>query len=244
MDAFGDTALHMAVAHRNRKMVEVLLDAGAEPNAGIRFGHAPMFAKWVSSGHSLPMTNEFDDENHFELICFLIERGADAKVTRPRGQTLVDLAMHRIPMNERWVKYFMGLGISSILLRTRGVHGRPLDHLLGALHYHSPYDRARIPNCVRVLGWFGCDPNETANTYGKTSPIEEWLTTGYSATEVEAEVIVGIAQAFVDIGVRDDVVLSDLRRPSERADHWAKHDGMRHYGEAARILRGAGGVGE
>lgn len=239
MDAFGDTALHMAVAHRNKKMVQFLMEAGADPNAGVRFGHAPMFAKWALKGHTLPATNEFDDENHFELVCYLIERGADVRVMRPRGQTLVDVALHRLPMNERWVKHFLGLGVSSNLLRARGVHNRPLDHLLGALHYLSPDDRARIPNSVRVLGWLGCDPNETTNTYGKTSPLEEWLTTGYSADEVEPEVIIGIAQAFVDIGARDDVGLSDSRRPSERAENWSKHDGMRHYAEAGRILRGA-----
>lgn len=52
--------------------------------------------------------------------------------------------------------------------------------------------------------------------------LEVWLMTGYSAAEVEAEVIVGIAQAFMDIGARDEVGLSDERRPSERAQNWSK----------------------
>lgn len=240
MDMHGDTPLHLAMAHRNREMVDVLLDAGADPNAGVRYGHAPMFAKMATRGHTLPRTCAIDDETHFDLIRHLIMRGGDPKVTRPTGQTLVDMATVGLPMNERWVRYFMGLGVGSILMRGGGVHRRPLDELLSGLHDHAPEDRARIPSYVRVLGWLGCDPNETTNTYVKQTPVEEWLTTGYSADEVEPEVIIGIARAFVDIGARDEVGLSDSRRPSERAQNWSKHEGMAHYAQAAGILRGTG----
>ncbi len=242
MDAHGDTALHLAVAHRNRQMVELLLDAGADGNAGVIYGHAPMFARMATRGHTLPGTYQFDDENHFALVCRLIERGADPKVMRPDGQTLVDVALHRLPMQEQWVKYFLGLGVTSSLMRARGVDSRPLDHLLGALHFHSRESQLRIPNAVRVLGWLGCDPNATTNTFARETPVERWLTTGYSADEVAPEVIVGIARAFVEIGARDEVGLSDTRRPSERAMNWSKYEQMRHYAEAGRILSGARGV--
>lgn len=236
-DVHGDSPLHHAVGHRNREMVECLLDAGADPDASLRFGHAPVFAKRVSRGRTMPATNQFDDENHFGIACLLVDRGASPSSTRPNGQTLVDVAANGLPMNERWVRHFMGFGVSSSLLRTSGVHRRPLDNLLSALHFRSAHERARIPDKVRLLGWLGCDPNETTNTYGKTTPVEEWLTMGYSENEVEPAVIVGIARAFVEIGARDDVGISDERRPSERAEMWGKRDGMHHYAEAARILR-------
>ncbi|HRI65730.1 MAG TPA: ankyrin repeat domain-containing protein [Polyangium sp.] len=238
MDAHGDTALHFAVAHRNRELVEVLLDAGADPNAGVVYGHAPMYAKMAGRGHTLPTTNAFDDERHFALVCRLIERGANPRATRPTGQTLVDLAARGLPMNETWVRHFSSLGVGSILLRARGVSRRPLDNLLSALHFHSREEQLRIPNYVRILGWLGCDPNETTNSYGKETPVESWLTTGYSADEVAPEAIAGIAQAFVEIGARNEIGLSDTRRPSERAENWARREGMRHYAEAARILAG------
>lgn len=241
MDRHGDTPLHFAVAHRNRELAEVLLDAGADPNAGERYGHVPMFAKMASRGHTAAQTYEFDDEHHFALICRLIEKGAEAKVTTPTGRTLLDVAAHSLPMNEKWVKHFLNLGVGSILLRTKGHERRALDQLLsGSLHFYSREAQLRIPNGVRLLGLLGCDPNQTTDTYAKETPVERWLTTGYSADEVLPEVIVGIAQAFVDIGARDEVGLSDSRRPSERAQNWAKHsESMKHYAEAGRILAGA-----
>jgi len=240
MDAHADTPLHFAVAHRNRELTEVLLEAGADPNAGLLYGHVPMFAKMASRGHTVAQTYEFDDENHFALVCRLIEKGADPKVTTPTGRTLLDVAAFALPMNEKWVKHFLGLGVESILLRARGVDSRPLDHLLGAIHYHSRAAQLRIPNGVRLLGWLGCDPNQTTDTFAKETPVERWLTTGYSADEVLPEVIVGIAQAFVDIGARNEIGLSDSRRPSERAQNWSKYESMRHYAEAGKILAGAG----
>lgn len=239
MDVHADTPLHFAVAHRNRELVEVLLEAGADPNAGRLYGHVPMFAKMASRGHTAATTYEFDDENHFALIGRLIEKGADPKATTPTGRTLVDVAAHALPMHEKWVKHFVDLGIGSILLRAGGHERRPLDQLLsGSLHFYSRENQLRIPNCVRVLGWLGCDPNQTTDTFAKETPVERWLTTGYSADEVLPEVIVGIAQAFVDIGARDEIGLSDSRRPSERAQNWSKYEGMRHYAEAGRILAG------
>jgi hypothetical protein len=240
MDAHADTPLHFAVAHRNLEMMEVLLEAGADPNAGILYGNAPIFAEMATRGHTAARTYGFDDENHFALVCRLIEKGADPKVTTRTGRTLVDVAAFGLPMNEKWVRHFLGFGVGSILLRARGVDHRPLDHLLGAIHYHSREAQLRIPNGVRLLGWLGCDPNQTTDTYAKETPVERWLTTGYSADEVLPEVIVGIAQAFVDIGARDEIGLSDSRRPSQRAQNWSKREGMRHYAEAGKILAGAG----
>lgn len=238
MDAHADTPLHFAVAHRNRELAEILLEAGADPNAGRTYGHGPVFAKMASRGHTAAKTYEFDDENHFALVCRLLEKGADVKVTTPTGRTLLDVAAHSAPMNEKWVKHFLHLGVGSILLRTSGMDKRPLDHLLnGSLHYYSREEQLRIPNAVRLLGFLGCDPNQTTDTYAKETPVERWLTTGYSAEEVLPEVIVGIAQALVEIGARDEIGLSDSRRPSERAQNWSKHsESMRHYAEAGRIL--------
>ena len=237
VDSFGDTPLHHAVAHRNRDMVLCLLDAGADPNASSRFGHAPVFANRGTRGHTAPTTDHFEDEAHFELIALLIERGADPTVRRPFGQTLLDAAAKTKPLNKRWVRYFLDRGVSSVLATVGPYNRRPLDLLLRSLHYNSPEARAQIPDRVRLLGWLGCDPNETTNSLGQLTPVEEWLTTGYSAKEVEPEVIVGIAQAFVDIGARDDRTSSDRRKPSERAMMWSEGEGKEHYAEAARILR-------
>ena len=236
IDEHGDTPLHHAVARRSLPLVRLLADAGADLDAQAGFTHAPVFAKYEDDGSILPGAGRFDGEDHFELVRFLVERGASPLSMGPYGETLVDVAAQASPMNGRWVRFFLDRGVSSRLLRRTSEARRPLDDLLSALHFDTPATRAKIPDWIRVLGWLGCDPNSREGHWGKRTTLEEFLGTGYSDEEVEPEVMARIAEALVDIGARDEVGEWD-KRPSERADHWAKREKMQHYAAFAEVLR-------
>lgn len=236
VDEAGDTALHYAVAHRNRPLVELLLDHGSDPNAGERYSNSPLFATLDDEGRALPATTTIENEAHFELLKLLIERGASARSFAPYGATLADLAAAVLPWNERYARYFVEKGASTVHLLNGEAHGRPLDHLLSSLHFDTPETRKKIPNWIRLLGLLGIDPNAKEGHWGNRTTLEDFLSTGYSADEVEPEAMVEIAKALVEIGAHDEVGEWD-KRPSERADNWAKYEDKRHYAEVAEVLR-------
>ncbi|APR77006.1 Ankyrin protein [Minicystis rosea] len=241
-DERGDTALHYAVARRDRALVALLLDAGADPDAAARFSHAPAFAGFDARGRLGPVSTHLEDDDHFAVLRLLVERGADPEVRGPASDTLADLAAAAVPFREPWVRFFIERGATSRFLRPRWAHRRPMDALLASIHFLSARELAQVPNRLRLLAWLGCDPNGRPHGVQPT-PLEEWLTMGYGAHEVEPAAIVAIAQAFADVGARDEVG-RDGRRPSDRADMWAKHDArMSHYAEVARILRGVSAAG-
>jgi ankyrin repeat protein len=76
--ALNAAPLHSAVAARQRDVIEVLLDAGADVNAVQHAGYTPLLEA-AQSGDS-------------ELVELLLERGADPDAKLDDGRTATDLA--------------------------------------------------------------------------------------------------------------------------------------------------------
>ncbi|APR82639.1 Ankyrin protein [Minicystis rosea] len=241
-DADGNTPLHYAVASRNLSLVRALVALGADVDAQKDLSNSPLFAAFCEEKRVGPFADQIVDADHFEILKLLVERGADPSSRGLAGDTLVDLAAAEIPVNEHHARFFIERGVSSKMLERDGDR-RPLDKALDSLNYRSPEELSRRPGQLRVLGWLGCDVNERDGSWGGRTPVEHFLTSGYGAHEVDPAAMRAIAQALVDMGLRDEPG-DGGRRPSDRAADWARYsEKMAHYVEMARIFAGIAKTG-
>jgi len=79
----GDTALHVAAACDRTRLVQALLDAGADVRARNRLGYQPLHAA-ATGGPGAPTWNP---SAQAETIALLIARGADPNAVCKRGVT-------------------------------------------------------------------------------------------------------------------------------------------------------------
>ncbi|HET6205394.1 MAG TPA: ankyrin repeat domain-containing protein [Terracidiphilus sp.] len=79
----GDTALHIAAAAYQTELVRSLIRAGADVQAGNRFGDQPLHAAAVGA----PGSHLWNPQAQAETIICLIEAGADPNTADKRGVT-------------------------------------------------------------------------------------------------------------------------------------------------------------
>jgi ankyrin repeat protein len=77
-DAEGRTPLHFAAAHNNTKIMQALLDAGADPAKGDSKSNAPLH---YATGYG-----------RVDAVGILLDAGADIKGQNATGKTPLDVA--------------------------------------------------------------------------------------------------------------------------------------------------------
>jgi ankyrin repeat protein len=95
-DERGQTALHGAAYWGQREAAELLLDAGADPNAASRDGFlriAPLGSA-VATTPGIPQPSDSED-TVLELVRLLLTRGADVNGRRADGMTALHSACYR-----------------------------------------------------------------------------------------------------------------------------------------------------
>ncbi|KAL7296064.1 hypothetical protein TKK_0010618 [Trichogramma kaykai] len=139
-DRAGNTPLHLAVASKNRELMELLLERGASPNLANREGSTPLHSVCQMEGDEKKLAKtllELSDEKYrpvqvdawdksgrtplnlallndnARVMTLLLERGADPNSTNEEGQTPLHVVCRRQGDPEKLVKKFLRINEKS-----------------------------------------------------------------------------------------------------------------------------------
>lgn len=134
-DERGSTALHGAVYWGQQEAAELLLDAGADPNAISRDGFlqiAPLGSA-IATTPGIPQPSDTED-GVLDLVRLLLERGADVNARRRDGMTALHAACWR--GLGRVAQELLDAGADPALTATAGSHQgqTPADTALAQGH--------------------------------------------------------------------------------------------------------------
>ena len=225
--------LHAAVAAMNLPLVKRLIAAGADPNAGLEVGNAPIFAVAnPKAGTTAPKLTAPKNAAHQEVLDWLLDHGADARATTGRGETLIDRALLAPTYPEKWIADLTRRKVTSKLLGKRN----PLHHLVEEVSVQYWRPPKKLLHQLRFLLERGEDPNRPGGLRGD-SPLHDFLKTGFKEGESDFSFIVAMFELFLRNGLTDHPN-QDGARLSAIADGWVRH-GFKHYGALADRLRRA-----
>ena len=143
-----ETPLHKAVSRGHTDVVKLLLDAGADPNKAINFGHTPL---------TLAVVN-----GNVDIVKILLDKGADPNTRDFYGDT--PLRFTTINGNTDMVKVLLDAGANP---NKGNCYGQ------GPLYWATRYGRADV---VKLLLDHGAQPNIRANN--GESPLDWALKNG------------------------------------------------------------------
>jgi hypothetical protein len=232
-DLAGNTSLHAAVAGTSLPVVQLLVAAGADANAGMEVGNAPIFAVAHAKTKAIaPKLTAPKDAAHLELLEWLLDHGADARATTGNGETLIDRALLAPKYPEAWIADLVRRKVTSRLLDEKD----PLHAIVEEVSVQYWRPPRRLLHQLRYLLERGEDPHRRGGLR-KESPLHQFLTTGYSEAESNMPFFVEMFELFVANGLTDHrnsggTLLSALARG------WVEH-GYKHYGALVDVLQRA-----
>jgi ankyrin repeat protein len=199
VDEEGNTALHVAVAYRQLAVVNLLLKAGANPNAQRLYQHVPLFAT-LSSNHKIePLGKKIDDENHFDIIKTLLAHGADITAKRLHGETILEMAMSTVPYPKDWIQFLLDKGSVPLLAQEE----QPVHWCITLSEYDDVkgYEHEFV-NQIHCLLQYGVSPN-TKNRDSRTALHCLLKSYRYSQPTADLQELVDIVKLMVAYGAHD-----------------------------------------